>query len=117
MSLAAQLILQDVLCPPSRVSMKDLQSRYFLPCRLSNYVKLSASTSRGLNEDAASQEQQVNLGIHYLKQTAASETNTNPKRFVDVVYVNHGFGASSLSWLPTLPRLVDRLGALSLIHI
>lgn len=29
----------------------------------------------------------------------------------DAIHCHHGFGASSLSWLPTLPSLVNRLGA------
>lgn len=49
-----------------------------------------------------------NLGVHYLQfpNTAPS----TPPRF-DALYVHHGFGASSLSWLPALPSLVQSLGA------
>mmetsp|Transcript_17151 Transcript_17151/g.24135 ORF Transcript_17151/g.24135 Transcript_17151/m.24135 type:complete len:316 (-) Transcript_17151:79-1026(-) len=36
---------------------------------------------------------------------------SNKKKRFSAMYVNHGFGASSLSWLPALPSLVNRVGA------
>jgi len=40
----------------------------------------------------------------------ANEDAQHKQRF-GAIYVNHGFGASSLSWLPVLPLMVNRLGA------
>jgi pimeloyl-ACP methyl ester carboxylesterase len=46
--------------------------------------------------------------LHYLEYK--NRNNAQPHRF-DALYLQHGFGASSLSWLPAIPSLVDRLNA------
>ena len=56
------------------------------------------------------------LGIHYLRydrdtSSSASDSKTQQSAQFQAIYANHGFGASSLSWLPVLPRMVDRLRA------
>lgn len=75
-----------------------MKEKYFLPSSLSKYEVLNVSGVCG-NGSA--------VGVHYLK-CAGNATDTGP---FDAVYAHHGFGASSLSWLPTLPALVGRLGA------
>lgn len=47
------------------------------------------------------------LGVHFLQYTAAPSGRR--------IYVNHGFGASSLSWLPAIPALAQRLNAAHVI--
>jgi pimeloyl-ACP methyl ester carboxylesterase len=89
--------LQDIFLPPSRLSIETLRQQYFLPSSLSKYEQVKVSVPNSSR----------NLGVHYLEY---SNTTPQPKRF-DAIYVNHGFGASSLSWLPALPSLVQRLGA------
>jgi len=72
----------------------------------------------------------ISLGVHYLRydnensnnnSNSSSSTDENPSalpstagkqtRTFDAVYFQHGFGASSLSWLPVMPSLAKRLGA------
>jgi pimeloyl-ACP methyl ester carboxylesterase len=93
-SLSATL-LQDVFFPPTRIPTAKLMQTYFLPSAISRYDEIPLP-KRG-----------DTLGVHYLKCQA------NPKRPVrfQALHCNHGFGASSLSWLPALPSLMDRLGA------
>lgn len=78
--------------------MKSLVEQYFLPSSLSRYETLSVSGTDGKDQS---------LGLHFLEY--ANPTN-NTSNF-DAVYVNHGFGASSLSWMPVIPSLTKRLGA------
>jgi pimeloyl-ACP methyl ester carboxylesterase len=88
---ATTTALQERFCPPSRIALDNLVEQYYLPSTLS---KFDADT-----------------GLHYLEfangnihdKTAAGRSG------YDAVYVNHGFGASSLSWLPALPALVNEL--------
>lgn len=98
-TLLAQLSLQEVFCPPSRISMQDLCRKYYLPSAISKYESLQVPNSKGLP---------ASIGVHYLK---CSKEDVKKPSLLDAVYVHHGFGASSLSWLPALPSLVDRLGA------
>ena len=89
-----------------------------------NDVEEATSDYRLQQEDA----QQVELGVHYLKflndndsdngdqvrqisgtKMEKSSDETRPK--FQALYANHGFGASSLSWLPALPKLTKKLSA------
>jgi len=97
-ALIVQLSLQEIFCRPSRISVNNLRERYYLPSTLSQYQNLQVSTK---NEEPAP------IGIHYLKYANGKKGTLK----LDAIYVHHGFGASSLSWLPTLPSLVDRLDA------
>mmetsp|Transcript_1213 Transcript_1213/g.2452 ORF Transcript_1213/g.2452 Transcript_1213/m.2452 type:complete len:475 (-) Transcript_1213:791-2215(-) len=98
LSVFARTVIQDLFLPPSRVSMKSLLQQHFLPSSLSRYETLSVSGSDGKDES---------IGVHFLEY--ANPTN-NTSSF-DALYLNHGFGASSLSWLPVIPTLTKRLGA------
>ena len=92
--------LQDIFLPPSRISTHELRQKFHLPSVISNYEKISLEDSNGAEKK---------VGVHYLKYGGKESTRVDMA--VDAVYVHHGFGASSLSWLPALPSLVDRLGA------
>lgn len=92
MGLAVSTALQDLIRPPSRISIETLRQKYFLPSRLSKYTTLTIA-----NET---------LGVHYLECVTVNEESNGAHR---VLYCNHGFGASSLSWLPALPVLTSRL--------
>lgn len=98
LSIFARTIIQDLFLPPSRVSTKSLVEKYFLPSSLSRYESLSVSGSGAKDES---------IGVHFLEY---SNPTNNTTKF-DALYVNHGFGASSLSWLPVVPSLTKRLGA------
>jgi pimeloyl-ACP methyl ester carboxylesterase len=91
--LVSNFALQEVFTPPSRISTNDLQNRYFLPSKLSNYEPVTLSDGQS-------------LGVHFLQYD--SPTGAPLPKF-SALLMNHGFGASSLSWLPAIPKLADRL--------
>lgn len=98
LALISTVVVQDMFWAPSRVAMSDLVQKYFLPSKLSRYqdVKLPHNTT---------------LGVHFLECSPTSNNrSTTFNSQYDVLYLNHGFGASSLSWLPVVPVLVSRLG-------
>lgn len=94
--MTSYAVLQEIVARPSRVSVDQLRSQYHLPSSLSRYRNVSKT------------------GVHLVEYEApyATESSqptpiiTGPPR---ILYVNHGFGASSLSWLPALPPLVEAL--------
>ena len=100
------MFVQDVLLPkyaPSRISTSVLVSKYaILPSTYSNYHQLSTD----FNQSNA--PYQYHQNIHYLKAIGNNNTNvaSTTSFNMDVIYVNHGFGASSLSWLPAIRKLL-----------
>jgi Alpha/beta hydrolase family len=90
--LLSNFALQEVLTPPSRISTNDLMNRFFLPSILSKYEPVALSDGQS-------------LGVHFLQHDAP---DSSPPQF-SALYMNHGFGASSMSWLPAIPKLADRL--------
>jgi pimeloyl-ACP methyl ester carboxylesterase len=101
LTLFSNIVLQDLFLPTSRLSIETLQNQYFLPSPLSRYETLDVP----LHNHTC-----INLGVHYLQFSNTVPSTLLPPRF-DALYVHHGFGASSLSWLPALPSLVRRMGA------
>lgn len=93
-------VVQDMFWGPSRVSVQDLLDKYWLPSTLSNYQPLQVTTDS--NET-------LTLGVHYLE--AKNPTIRPDQATYQVVYVNHGFGASILSWLPAMDHLAKQLNA------
>jgi pimeloyl-ACP methyl ester carboxylesterase len=91
--------LQDFLprCKPARVSTEILATNYHLPSPLSRYASAGALSNR----------------VHWLEY---GKRNGSSSVEFHAVYVNHGFGASSLSWLPAMPRLAEHLGSPVLGH-
>jgi pimeloyl-ACP methyl ester carboxylesterase len=84
-------------------------------------MTLSATTSswKESNEPTTSTNSPspVPIGVHFLQYKQSNTdtshqttTNNNNNNKYDGIYFHHGFGASSLSWLPVLPTLVHRLG-------
>lgn len=88
-------VIQDVFLPPTRISTSKLMQNYFLPSALSRY-------------DAVSLPGKDAVGVHYLKCHSHPQ-QSSPAQF-QALYFNHGFGASSLSWLPSMPSLLKRMG-------
>jgi hypothetical protein len=98
----SRAVIQGVFLPPTRISTTNLVQNYFLPSALSRYepVVLPGKDS---------------LGVHYL-ECQVSQQQDQPTQF-QALYFNHGFGASSLSWLPAIPSLMTRLGGrIALAH-
>jgi pimeloyl-ACP methyl ester carboxylesterase len=97
-AIGSNAVLQDTFLPPSRLSVQTLMKQYFLPSKLSRYEPLNLP-------DASSDP----LGVHWLKYQQPTSADTD--HAFQSIFVNHGFGASSLSWLPALPVLVRRMNA------
>ena len=101
-------IVQDLFYAPSRIAASTLSKNQWLPSTLSLYknVHPEPGEENNLNVDMKP------LGVHYLKydNTANFSDNTDFDYKFDAIHFNHGFGASSLSWLPAIPSLVKKLG-------
>ena len=137
--LIAQTVLQETLfvgSRPSRVTMKTLLQDYFLPSTLSKYNPITIdpipSITDGSSITSTTENERYTLGVHYIQynntnfseETDAQEENEDSdaetelstgsntkRRSFDAVYFQHGFGASSLSWLPVLPAMVQQMNA------
>ena len=84
---------------PSRISMSELMSKYHtLPSTYSKY--------HGLITDYNLSDVPYEQKVHFLKAIGTACNNKNSTLLMDAIYVNHGFGASSLSWLPVIPELL-----------
>jgi pimeloyl-ACP methyl ester carboxylesterase len=106
----ATLILQEFIAPPSRVSTQDLATNYTLPSKLSRYESINlprANTSMGVHY-----MQYDNADVTFAQQSAQQQepgTVSTPSLACAGLYMNHGFGASSLSWLPAMEFLAQAL--------
>lgn len=96
----ARVALQERLFPPSRVTTQYLAKRNSLPSVLSKYETVVPINYQESNEPS------FPIGVHSLQYT-----NRNTTSKYAAIQCHHGFGASSLSWLPILPLLTERLGA------
>ena len=99
--LACRFIVQEIFFSPSSIAQpwKHLQ-----PCSLSKSTTVTVSPTFPSEKEIDTKEP---LGIHYIQydneqQQALREGNGFA---FDALHCNHGFGASSLSWLPALPSL------------
>ena len=131
LTLAAQCCLQEIYKKPSRISIDNLLRRYYLPSTLSRYSKITIPTGENSTTSSVGNElatkHQTSLGVHYLQydnnnatiatnskndndSTTMSINNRTTASF-DAIYFQHGFGASSLSWLPLFAPLAHKLGA------
>ena len=136
-STIARLAIQEVFSPPSRISTQHLAERGNLPSQLSRYrtvvplalpvpkttqsscvegvegAPLTSTRSWLEKEKKEGGALAMPIGVHSIQctnQNAATSKNDDRKHKYDGIYLYHGFGASSLSWLPILPSLVNRLG-------
>jgi len=135
-SSVAKLCLQEWMSPPSRVTTKYLADNDLLPSRLSRYQFVTPmDVNDVMGGDASSEDDNVekramkSIGVHslqytnpnYVNEVNAEQQHQRRKQqnkqqqhnfnSIDAAYLHHGFGASSLSWLPVLPSLTKQLGA------
>lgn len=101
----ARIAVQEGFYFPSRVTSQYLADTGSLPSTLSSYETITPII--------AADSLSIPIGVHYLKYTT-SKTSTNKK--YSAIQFHHGFGASSLSWLPILPSLTDRLSDVGVAH-
>lgn len=109
--LLSTLLAQDILYAPSRIDTPALLKNGWLPSPLSKYSTITATIPSSLIRHDITDHTDKPLkpiGVHFLEYTNDDRAESN-YRF-DAVHFNHGFGASSLSWLPALPSIVHRIG-------
>lgn len=94
------LILQERFCRPSRISAQELKQKYSLPSTLSRFENVPVQT-KGFA---------TSVGLHWLEYTNPSPEARQLDQARKILHCNHGFGASSLSWLPCLRGLTRKLG-------
>lgn len=121
------LVVQEWFYLPSRVTTGYLARGIRLPSSLSRYsVVTPIPMELGKAEEtiaSAPPFPSAIIGVHSLRYyarqrqttTAFSSDDTNGRRqqfrrYYDGISLHHGFGASSLTWLPLLPSLVEQLG-------
>mmetsp|Transcript_1409 Transcript_1409/g.2563 ORF Transcript_1409/g.2563 Transcript_1409/m.2563 type:complete len:691 (-) Transcript_1409:159-2231(-) len=130
LATVAGLAVQEVGFAPSRVTTRYLAERDELPSALSRYETItpvdpppifakSAASSTTATVSSWTEDKRVPsppIGVHSIqykkrdKQSTTPANNASGTPKYDGIYFHHGFGASSLSWLPVLPSLVERLG-------
>jgi pimeloyl-ACP methyl ester carboxylesterase len=110
LGLFINFVMQHIFLPPDRVSTDTLREKYFLPSPLSEFDHISLARQGDDDDD------ELPLGVHYVEYEHFEEhvldedEKQKPDGFgLDAVYMNHGFGASSLSWIPTIPKLAAAL--------
>ena len=105
----ATTAIQEAFLRPSRIDTPTLLEKSWLPSSLSRFdsIQIPCSSIPSLGNTNTDLE----LGVHYLRYASADHASFKRKQCFDVLHCNHGFGASSLSWLPALPALASRIGA------
>ena len=113
--ILSMTIVQDAFFSPSRITTSTLIENQWFPSPLSKFSIVSTSVPSQLNHDGHDLPMDP-VGVHYLQyenQAAQSEStnDSQPEEYkFDAIHFNHGFGASSLSWLPAIPSLMTKLG-------
>ena len=113
--LISATLIQDIFYAPSRIDTATLAQKNWLPSKLSSYSTVSTSIPPQLLDEG----QQLGMdpiGVHFLEYKNEDHEPDHEYQF-DAIHFNHGFGASSLSWLPAIPSLTKRLkGRVSIAH-
>ena len=107
-STIAKLSIQERFFAPSRVSTKYLIDNDQLPSELSRYEMIHPRGTWGETKQVHEE-----IGVHsiqYSKPAKEIQVDGEALPKFDGIYLHHGFGASSLSWIPVLPSLVNNLG-------
>jgi len=102
-------VIQEAFLRPSRIDTKTLVARGWLPSSLSRFDPIQATIAIPSLGNASTELGP--LGVHYLRYDSDDSSLPSRQQRFDVLHCNHGFGASSLSWLPALPSLAERIGA------
>lgn len=122
--IISTMLIQDIFYAPSRIDTAALARNNWLPSKLSCYSTVKTSIPShilfGHEVDGHGQEplDMDAMGVHFLEyENESHQHNPDHEHRFDVIYFNHGFGASSLSWLPAIPSLVNKLrGKVGLAH-
>ena len=97
--------VQDLLFSPSRVDTPTLIQNDWLPSRLSKFTRIQTTIEPAMLGVPDQSLRMQKLGVHYLEY---ENPNVTDRKF-DAIHFSHGFGASSLSWVPVIPSLVKKI--------
>lgn len=111
----ATLSIQENYFPPSQITTTSLAQAGQLPSTLSRY-SIVTPLPEVVDRGAVVQTPVIPIGVHSIRYTKRGKTgvttdNESTFKNYDGISFHHGFGASSLSWLPALPSIVERLGS------
>ena len=128
-SFSTTAVLQDFFFSPSRIPLSQQMEEFklgnhrLLPSRYSNLETVSVTKPALLGTSSSIPDIQSNtddfekhdinntsLVTHFLRVEgrAASISCHDEENSYDILHCSHGFGASSLSWLPSLSPMVER---------
>lgn len=109
--LLSMTFVQDLFYSPSRIATKTLLQNQWLPSPLSKYSIISTSVPTQGHQDESNLIMNP-IGVHFLelKYDGVSNASNSVEYKFDAIHFNHGFGASSLSWLPAIPSLIQKIG-------
>jgi len=99
--------VQDLFFSPSRVDTPALIKNGWLPSRLSKFSRIHTAIAPAMLGYPSQAVPMQKIGVHYLEYENANVTDSK----FDIVHFCHGFGASSLSWVPVIPSLVKKMGS------
>mmetsp|Transcript_14860 Transcript_14860/g.42848 ORF Transcript_14860/g.42848 Transcript_14860/m.42848 type:complete len:595 (+) Transcript_14860:98-1882(+) len=105
----ATTAIQEAFLRPSRIDTATLVERGWLPSPLSRFDSIQSTIA--IPSLGNTNTELGPLGVHYLRCGSGDSAPSRRQQRFDVLHCNHGFGASSLSWLPALPSLAERIGA------
>mmetsp|Transcript_18004 Transcript_18004/g.28005 ORF Transcript_18004/g.28005 Transcript_18004/m.28005 type:complete len:413 (+) Transcript_18004:710-1948(+) len=119
MALTTYAITQDLSFGPSRVTTDQLleSSSSLLPSNLSRLQSLvptiqNTKVVTNLNNVVDDDITNHPLNVHYLQYDNENlDTTSTSSHTYSILHCSHGFGASSLSWLPSLSVLSQKLNA------
>jgi len=106
--ILSSTFVQDMFYAPSRITTRTLSRNQWLPSPLSKYSIISTSVPSELHQEATTLLMD-SIGVHFLEYENSDILTPVEYKF-DAIHFNHGFGASSLSWLPVIPSLVKKIG-------
>ena len=120
--LAERGILPSKLSKYTTVHPVPVSSAPRIPIAANNSDGGVIMSTSSWNEDDDDDESSLSpietpsIGVHSIqytqqqKNTSNNSNSNHSKHKYDGIHLHHGFGASSLSWLPVLPSLVNKIG-------
>jgi len=126
MAFISTIVVQDLFFAPTRVTTEELielpsssvPTYGNLPSKYSVYEPIQVfQPLYNIDRSKLNLNDSVSFGTHYLryKKEKFLVDDLNDSKY-DVLHYSHGFGASSLSWLPCFRLLVEKTSDVGLAH-
>lgn len=103
--LLLTLAVQDLFFYPTRLDTSTIIKMRMFPSRLSRFSHIQTTIKPemlGVEHECVPMQ---DIAVHYLEYDKITTADDK----YDILHFNHGFGASSLSWIPVIPSLVENL--------